>query len=249
MKKALITLSIVTSFVLFSGCASKVGYFKSVAVQQADINTSATASIAVDFMDFIAVYHPAAKTTFLIDPISKSSNFLSSMETQLRQRGYGITYDKNVENAIPLAWKADSTNQSVVRVTFNIGSGNVSRLYTYDQDVKSFTPYGMFTVRDLGERYYDDFTEPEHHTVIPPKIVEPKPNNESSIQSGTVKVQPNSSLNIREESTIKSAIIGKLSLGSNIMFRTIEINTHNEKWIKLENIQGFVSADYVILKG
>lgn len=251
MKKYLF-LSALAATLIFNGCADKdVGYFKSIAVKQADRDANATAPIAVDFMDFIAAYHPAAKTTFLIDPVTKSSNFLSSMERQLRQRGYGMTYDKGVENAIPLAWKADpiGASKTRLRVTFNIGSGNVSRQYILNDDENVYVPVGMFTVRNLGKRYYDEVTEPEHKTIIMQPIIEPEPVKlppEPVMKTGVVNVQKHSSLHIRKEPTTRSKILGKVKPGSEIVYKTIVTNPKHENWIKLEKgIKGFVSAQYV----
>lgn len=251
MKKYLF-LSAVAASLLFTGCAEKeVGYFKSIAVKQADFDANATAPIAVDFMDFIAAYHPAAMTTFLIDPVSKNSNFLSSMETQLRQRGYGMTYDKNVVTAIPLAWKADplGSSKTRLRVTFNIGAGNVSRQYIFNEDENVYVPIGMFTVRNLGTKYYDTVTEPEHRTIIMQPIVEPEPPKlppEPVTKNGLVDVKSNSSLHIRKGATTRSKILGKVKQGSEIVYKTVVTNDQREKWIKLEKgIKGYVSAQYV----
>lgn len=251
MKKYLF-LSAIAASLLFTGCAEKdVGYFKSIAVKQADFDANATAPIAVDFMDFIAAYHPAAMTTFLIDPVSKSSNFLSSMETQLRQRGYGMTYDKGVETAIPLAWKADpiGASKTRLRVTFNIGAGNVTRQYILNADENVYVPIGMFTVRNLGTRYYDQVTEPEHQTIIMQPIVEPEPVKlppEPVTKNGVVDVQQNSNLHIRKEATTQSKILGKVKPGSEIVYKTVVTNDKKENWIKLEKgIKGYVSAQYV----
>lgn len=251
MKKVII-LSLTTAALLITGCAStQPEYFKSVAVKTADLDANATAPIAVDFMDFIAAYHPAAMTTFLVDPVSKNSNFLSSMETQLRQRGYGMTYDKGVENAIPLAWKADpiGTSKTRIRVTFNIGSGNISRQYILNQDTNLYVPIGMFTVRDLGKRYYDDLVEPEHQTIIMQPITEQEPVKlppEPVMKNGVVDVQTDSNLHIRKEATTDSKILGKVKPGSEIVYKTVVTNKKKENWIKLEKgIKGYVAAQYV----
>jgi hypothetical protein len=252
MKKVMI-LSLTVVALFTSGCVStQPDYFKSVAVKTADLDANATAPIAIDFMDFIAAYHPAAMTTFLVDPVSKSSNFLSSMEAQLRQRGYGMTYDKGVENAIPLAWKADpiGTSKTRIRVTFNIGSGNMSRQYILNQDTNLYVPIGMFTIRDLGKRYYDDLVEPEHQTIIMQPITEPKepqkPSPETSLKTVVVDVQKDSSLHIRKEATTDSKILGKVKPGSEIVYKTVVTNKKKEDWIKLEKgIKGYVAAQYV----
>lgn len=250
MKKYILLSAVAATLLMFTGCASKeVGYFESIAVEQAEIDANATAPIAVDFMDFIACYHPAAVTTFLVDPVSKSSNFLSSMETQLRQRGYGMTYEKGVDVAIPLAWKADPIGKSKnrIRVTFNIGAGNVSRQYILNTDNNLYYPLGMFTVHNLGKKYYDEITEPEHSTIIMQPIVEPvKLPPEPPVKVGFVNVQPNSTLHIRKDATIQSKILGKVKPGSEIVYKTTVTNTKNEDWIKLEKgIKGYVAAQYV----
>lgn len=255
MKKYLFISSIAATLLIVSGCATKeVGYFESVAVKQADLDANATAPIAVDFMDFIACYRPAASTTFLIDPVSTNSNFLKSMETQLRQRGYGITYDKNVESAIPLAWKADpiANSKNRIRVTFNVAAGNVSRQYILNTDNNLYYPLGMFTVHNMGKKWLEEVAEPEHKTIIMQPIVEPEPVKlppEPPVMTGVVDVQPNSTLHIRKAATTKSKILGKVKPGSEIVYKTIETNAKNEKWIKLEKgVKGYVSARYVNTK-
>lgn len=245
--------SLTTAALLITGCAStQPEYFKSVAVKTADLDANATAPIAVDFMDFVAAYHPAAMTTFLVDPVSKFSNFLSSMETQLRHRGYGMTYDKGVKTAIPLAWKADpiGISKNLIRVTFNIGSGNISRQYILNQDTNLYVPIGMFTVRDLGKRYYDDLVEPEHQTIIMQPITElkesPKLPLETPFKTVVVEVQKDSNLHIRKKATTNSKILGKLQPGSEIVYKMVVTNKKQENWIKLEKgIKGYVAAQYV----
>lgn len=251
MKKVFMSLSVVT-VLLFTGCASKDGYFKSIAVDKIEVDTNATKPIAVDFIDLIEPYHPAAKTIFLLDPVSKSSKFLGNMEEELRQHGYGITYDKNMNMATPLAWKIDPMGESKIRirVTFNVASETISRQYVFNADDKLYYPTGAFTIRNLGKKYYENkLIEPEHEEIIvkPISNIEPEPSNTNNI--GIVKVQPNSSLNIRDKANTKSERIGKLTLGEKIEFKMVITNAEDEKWIKLANEQGFVSAQYVAYKG
>mgnify|MGYP003587448951 CR=1 FL=1 len=144
------------SFLFLFGCANSSSHFQSVINSKVDVNENTTVVLATDFISFINKYYPPAKTTFLIDPIQKSSNFLKNMDNELRKNGYAVTFNKEDTVAIPLAWKVDFVTQNVVIVLFNVGESTLTRQYVFDAESKAYLPKTNYTIRDMTNKYYDE---------------------------------------------------------------------------------------------
>lgn len=255
MKRVILLVLATSGAFLFNGCAAKTsafGYDQPVEAFSSDTkNKNATAPIVVDFIDFISCQYPPAQTTFLIDPEHKTV-FTSNIEVELRKYGYAITY-KQIENAVPLAWKIDTFDKNRIRVTFIIGGGNVSRQYIFSGGI--YYPIGVFTALNF-EKTCNNPVLPPHKPIIMQPIIEQKQDVKSKPQAQTSS--PNSSkyqgivkvatyLQIHKEPNLKSKIIGKLIANTELFFSTV-VKADKLEWIKLDSINGYVAGNYVVRK-
>ena len=103
MKKSIIIKAIISilSLLVFSGCATnqqpQSNYFTSKISESAKLSEKESITLANDFSKFINDYYLPAQTNFYINTNDVNSIFFKTIDTKLRAKGYGLTFDNKVK--------------------------------------------------------------------------------------------------------------------------------------------------------
>lgn len=236
--KQIILSSLIASTFLFSGCAQKVTneYFMSNENFVQDETNNFI--LANDFIDFADDYYNPSTTKFVIDHENNASSFSRTIESRLREKGYGVGY-ANMNETAWLAWKITTVDENTIVATYHIQDSKFTKTYTKNHG--KFAPVGSFSI----------FNEPKKRAV---PVVEELPPVEPVIELTPIaqKIKENdvwetfvnkaSYLHIRKEPTIKSKVMGTLKKGTLI---EVDSDFDNNKWMKIEAMDGYVAKRYL----
>lgn len=111
-------------------------------VENNNVNTVIAKDIASKAADLL----PAAQTTIYINEKVDPSN-TTVMNISLREYGFALTQQKNVEGAIPLNYVIDQVYADVYRGQLLLNGKNYSRAYQLKDDL-SVSSIGAWSVKD-----------------------------------------------------------------------------------------------------
>jgi len=143
-------LAIVIAIVALSGCAPKPNYYDSISYGD-ELDAKNSTEIGRDIAEFLEPFYAPAQTVFIITPYGNETNFLSGIENTLRLKGYAVTREINRTNAKPFAYKAQyiDVTEGILRVTLNIETAHINRLYQYNFNKNIFVAISPFTAQGL----------------------------------------------------------------------------------------------------
>lgn len=132
---------------LFTGCASKTGYFTST-ISIKEHKDVKLYSIADDMYDYIVHTYNPAQTTFYLYTNNLDKDFFNYLVKKLRNAGYAISSTPNAQNVIYLSYNILEDANSVLSI-WNIGSTKINKAYTIKEN-KLINEYQItgFNVKD-----------------------------------------------------------------------------------------------------
>jgi ribosomal protein S8E len=237
MKKIIINLSIsAMSLFLLSGCSFNQpdnNYFVSKISKNTKLTETESIVLANDFSSFINDYYLPSQTMFYINATDTKSVFFKTIDTDLRSKGYGLTFENDVKDVNFLSWHISELSDNILRATYNIDTSRVTKMYKRNED--NLSSYGSFTAINLKEKIAKEEL---------PKLSEVEEIKEEVIKvplTGTVFARV---LRIREHPSLKSKVIGSITKGTIVEIDYTTIN-NNYPWAKLLNQDGYISNKYV----
>lgn len=242
MKKLLLKASIsILPLLIFSGCAlsqqPKDNYFTSKINDNSKLTDSESIVLANDFSMFIHEYYLPSKTKFYINTEDINSTFFKTIDSKLRSKGYGLTFDNEAKDINFLSWQISELEPKVIRVTYNIDTSRVTKMYKRNED--NIISYGSFTAINLKESV-NQIELPNLNSIeeIQPEIETPP--------ILTAKVRA-SALRIRATPSLRGKIIGRFIKGSVVAIEYVT-TVNNYEWAKLSDQDGYISNKKAYLR-
>jgi hypothetical protein len=234
MKTLLIKIFIYSMLLfVFNACSHiQPNYFTSQISEDVQLTEAEEIILTNDFNQFINDYYLPAKTMFYINTEDTNSSYSQLISHKLRTKGYGITFDNEVEDINYLSWHISKLTPEILRATYNIDTSRITKLYKRDNN--TLLSYGSFTAINL-KKIIRKNDLPDFQTI---EELDTKVQATSKV---SVKVKARS-LRIRKHPSTKSPIISWLK--KDTIVNVNQITTVGlYKWGKLSDYDGYISLN------